>query len=185
MSTAARKTILPACLALAFLQGRPSPACAEERGRTDGPEGEEIGKGGYEPAGDGHLFLGLQWGAALSDDDDDRGAPLFIGGAAQYWLDDWLQLEAGADYVWRTKSTNVLVGPKFRATFEPLSLCLGLEAGAIFISGDGARFLLSPTAGADLLLGRHLLVGLYYAFDAAIGADQLTHRIFLALGIRL
>ena len=63
-------------------------ASAQEGGRTDGAEGSEQGKGGYEkPSGSGRVSLTLNWGASLPVGllaplvgNGFTGAPLYLGG---------------------------------------------------------------------------------------------------------
>src|SRR3712207_202677 len=78
--------------ALALLAAVPLPALAQERGRTDGPEGSEYGKGGYERSrGGGRFSLEFNWGAAVNQEppplDAPDGPPLFVGATASLWGD--------------------------------------------------------------------------------------------------
>lgn len=172
----------------------PLSAAAQERGRTDGPEGSEYGKGGYESPSERRHSLELQWGAAVNQRSSPagapRGPPLFLGLNASFWGDDWYQLDFNGAYVLDGGRLDLLVGPRFRTYGYPLSFHVGLKAGAIFIPEVGLRFGLSPQAGADLLLGRReeILLGLAYALDipqpARADGGSNTHRLFMSLGYR-
>lgn len=180
--------------AVALLAAMPLPALAQEEGRTDGPEGSEYGKGGYRDPGGGHFSLEFNWGAAVNQKPPPEGAPegppLFLGLTASLWGDDWYQLDFSGAYVLDGSRLDLLVGPRVRTYGYPLSLHLGLKAGAIVIPEVGLRFGLSPQIGADLLLGDHdnIILGLAYAPDiplpVEIEGDSVTHRLFMSLGYR-
>lgn len=158
-------------------------AGAQERGRTDGPEGSEFGKGGYADPGGGRFSLELNWGAAVQD--RAPGTPLFAGLTASFWGDDWFLIDVSGAYLAPTGTTLLLVGPRFRTAFYPVSGSLGLKAGAMFIPDFGVRFALSPHVGADVLLGDRVLLGLGYAIDIPVFTEAfLAHRIFMNVGYR-
>jgi hypothetical protein len=169
-------------LMVAVLAG-PAAALAQERGRTDGPEGSEYGKGGYSRAGGGNFSLGLDWGAAL-EGGPASGPPLFVGVTAGYWGDEWFVLEASGAYLLNSERVNLLVGPRFRTAFWPVSFSVGLKAGAITSPAQGLRFGLSPELGFDTVVGDHVLLGLGYALDLPLGGLGAAHRIFMKIGYR-
>jgi hypothetical protein len=180
--------------AVVLLAAVPLPALAQERGRTDGPEGSEYGKGGYSRPSGGQFSLEFNWGAAVNQEAPPRdapdGPPLFLGVTASFWADDWFLLDFSSSYVLDGGRLNLLVGPRFRTFGYPLSLHVGLRAGAIVIPEVGLRFGLSPQVGADLLLGSrdNIIMGLSYAPDiplpVEIDGGGITHRLFLSLGYR-
>ncbi|MDY7228578.1 hypothetical protein [Hyalangium rubrum] len=181
--------------AVALLAAMPVSALAQERGRTDGPEGSEYGKGGYEDLNGGRFSLEFNWGAAVNQEPPPPGAPdgppLFLGLTASLWGDDWYQLDFSGAYVMDGGRLDLLVGPRFRTYGYPLSLSLGLKAGAIIIPEVGLRFGLSPQIGADLLIGDRddIILGLAYAPDIPLpveinGSNNVTHRLFMSLGYR-
>lgn len=181
--------------AVVLLAAMPLPALAQERGRTDGPEGSEYGKGGYSSARGGQrLSLELDWGAAVHQEapplDAPDGPPLFVGVTASFWADDWFLLDFSGAYIPDGGRVNVLVGPRFRTWGYPLSLHAGLKVGAIVIPEVGLRFGLSPQVGADLLMGHreNIILGLTYALDipqpVEIDGGGITHRLFMSLGYR-
>ena len=180
--------------AVALLALGPLSVGAQERGRTDGPEGSEYGKGGYQDLNGGQFSLEFNWGAAVNQGTSPAGAPegppLFLGATASFWGDDWYQLDLSGAYVLDGGRLNLLVGPRFRTYGYPLSLHAGLKAGAIFIPEVGVRFGLSPQVGADLLIGNRddIILGLAYALDIPLPAwsdgRNNTHRVFMSLGYR-
>lgn len=180
--------------AAALLAAMPLPALAQERGRTDGPEGSEYGKGGYEDLHGGRFSLELNWGAAVNQEASPAGAPegppLFLGLTASFWGDDWYQLDVSGAYLMDGGRLDLLVGPRFRTYGYPLSLHVGFKAGAIFIPEVGVRFGMSPQVGADFLVGDrdNILLGLAYAMDIPQPLDSdggnLAHRVFLSFGYR-
>jgi hypothetical protein len=172
----------------------PWVASAQERGRTDGPEGSEYGKGDYQGLNEHRFSLELNWGAAVNGESPPAGAPegppLFLGLTASFWGDDWYQLDFTGAYVLDGGRVDLLVGPRFRTYGYPLSLHAGLKAGAIFIPEVGVRFGLSPQVGADLLVGNRddIILGLAYALDIPLPAradgGSNTHRVFMNVGYR-
>lgn len=162
-------------------------ANAQSRGRTDGPEGSEYGKGGYQRLGGAQQFsIAFDWGAAIeSDTRRYDGTPLFFGLTASYWMTDWFLLDASGNYLLSSKKFNLLVGPRFRTVTYPVSFVVGLKAGPIFFNNNTVRFGISPVAGFDLLLERHVLLGINYAPDIPLGDDGgVSHRIFMTIGYR-
>ena len=175
--------------ALVAVMVAPLSAHAQPRGRTDGPEGSEYGKGGYSRARDSHFSLELNWGAAfaarLSEAETLSGPPLFIGATASLWGDDWYQFDLSGAYVMQSGQVNFLVGPRFRTAGFPVSLNAGLKAGAFLVPDEGLRFGLSPQAGVDLLLANERVVlGLGYALDIPIATRGITNRLFMNVGYR-
>lgn len=171
---------------LAVLVG--SWALAQERGRTDGPEGSEYGKGGYSRASSGRFSFQLNFGAALGENNYLSGVgrvPLMAGLTATFWGDEWIVVDLDGIYNFQQSRIHALIGPRFRTGFWPVSLWAGLKAGPTITAGEGVRFSLTPTVGADMMVGDHLLAGLGYAFDIQFGASAYsTHRIFMSVGYR-
>jgi hypothetical protein len=161
-------------------------------GRTDGPEGSEVGHGGYSrPSNYGSFSAQLDWGAAILDNGATYGAPIQIGGTLSFWQDDWFLLDLSGEYLDRGKRFDLLVGPRFRTPFWPVAFSLGFKAGPTWLfdpAGNASavvRFAVSPQIGADLMLYHGLIAGLTYALDIPISDTNLmAHRVFLNLGYR-
>jgi hypothetical protein len=167
-----------------------TPAFGQGRGRTDGPEGSEYGKGGYERIGglSGRLSLQVDWGGAVEGETTNRyptnGSPLFLGGTVTYWNTDWFLVDLSGAYIFTSQKGEVLVGPRFRLPYYPVGLSVGIKAGPIFIPNLGTRFGISPIVGVDLSLIDHLVLGLNYAPDIAVGSGGVTHRFYMSVGYR-
>ena len=71
-----------------------------------------------------------------------------------------------------------------RSGFYPMSVSLGLQAGALLLPGAAPRPVLTPRLGADLRLGPHALVGMGYALDLRLDTFEVVHRVYLDLGWR-
>lgn len=166
----------------------PLSAHAQGRGRTDGPEGSEYGKGGYSRVSESRFSLELNWGAAFAAELSrmDRGRPpLFVGATASFWGADWYQFDISGAYVLQNEQLNVLVGPRFRTYGFPLSLNAGLKAGAFIVPDEGFRFGISPQVGVDMLLAsERVVLGLGYALDIPFAEHGITNRVFMNIGYR-
>ena len=166
------------------------PAFAQDRGRTDGPEGSEVGKGGYTRAsgGGGAFSLQLDGGGAFTVKGGQFSPPLFVGATATYWGTDYYRLDLSGAYVPGKDSFHVweaLVGPSFRAMMYPLGFSLGLQAGAFIPSQGDTRFILSPRVGMDFLVESHLQAGLNANYDITLGDIDLSIvRVYLSVGYR-
>ena len=179
--------------ALALAMSLAGAAQAQERGRTDGPEGSEYGKGGYERAplnsgGQGNFSIALDWGADVLDVGVSDGTPMVIGGTLTWWQDDWFLLDFSGAYLGNGKRTDLLVGPRFRTPFWPVSFSVGLKAGAMFLPQNTVRFGIAPQVGFDIVFNDRIPLGLNYAVDIPIGdnngVDLIAHRIFMSVGYR-
>jgi hypothetical protein len=184
-----RLTRLWGSAALAVAVVAPLSARAQARGRTDGPEGSEYGKGGYSRASGSGFSLELNWGAAfLARESEARsvsGPPLFIGGTASFGGADWFQLDVSGAYLLQNGQVSALVGPRFRTYGYPVSFHAGLKAGAFLVPDVGLRFGMSPQAGVDVrLANERVVLGLGYALDIPIAERGLTNRLFMNVGYR-
>jgi len=133
-------------------------------------------------AGATSYSFSLQLGAIATP--DSPHVPFFVGGAADLWLEAWLQLELSAAYMFDTQRSQVLAGPRLRSTVGPVEVTAALEAGAVFFKGGVTRFGLSPTGGGELTIGEHTSVGLHYAIDIPMPDGPISQRFYLALGWR-
>jgi hypothetical protein len=177
-------------LALAFFAISGSAFAQESGGRTDGPEGSEIGKGGYTRLGGDHkVSLTLDWGGVFLSDGGTGNTPFMLGGTLSWAADDWVSFDFSGEYLFDLKGFEPLVGPRFRAPFYPVAFNVGVKAGALVYTPSGgldskAYFVLSPQAGLELTMIERIAFGLNYALDIPIGADELINRIYLSVGYK-
>ena len=98
---------------------------------------------------------------------------------------EWFLLDASANYLLSSKKFDVLLGPRFRTVTYPLSFVVGLKLGPIFFNDNSVRLGVSPQAGLDVMVERHLLLGLSYAPDIPLSSDGgISHRILMSVGYR-
>ena len=165
-----------------------TPALAQDRGRTDGAENSEFGKGGYSKPLSGKFSLALDFGAALIDRAPLTGAPmgppLYVGGTFSYWMTDWFLLDLHGAYAFNSGRFHGLIGPRFRTAWWPISASIGLRPGIITDPFTGVRFGLSPVASVDMIFERHLIAGLQGSIDIPLGGNGVSYRIGLNLGWR-
>ncbi|MBX7098366.1 MAG: hypothetical protein K1X89_11685 [Myxococcaceae bacterium] len=160
-------------------------AFAQDRGRTDGPENSEWGKGGYDKPLSGSFSLAFDFGGAINNTPlGGSGAPLYMGGTASYWMTDWFLMDLHGSYAFNSQRFHGLLGPRFRTATWPVSGSLGLRAGIITDPLAGVRFGLSPIAAVDMMFNRHLIAGLEGAIDIPIAGNGVTYRIGLNIGWR-
>ncbi len=165
--------------------GSSATVFAQSRGRTDGPEGSEYGKGGYRRLGGEEFSLAVEWGAAIESDSGYSGTPMFVGGTMSYWGTEWFLIDLSGNYLFSSKKVDILLGPRFRTATWPVSFNVGFKAGPIFLPDNRVRFGIAPQAGFDLLLERHLILGISYAPDIPLGdGGGVSHRIFMTIGYR-
>ena len=77
-------------------------ALAQDRGTTQGPEGSEIGKGGYVsgPGGLGGFSLTADGGGAITIKGGQFSPPLFAGLTASFWNADFYRIDlSGMSYL--------------------------------------------------------------------------------------
>jgi hypothetical protein len=165
--------------------GSSASGFAQSRGRTDGPEGSEYGKGGYSSLGSGYFSLAVDWGTSIESDSNYSGTRMFVGGTLSYWGTDWFLVDLSGAYLFSSKKYDVLLGPRFRTATWPVSFNVGFKAGAIVLPDNQVRFGIAPQAGFDLLVERHLILGISYAPDIPLGdGGGVAHRIFMTIGYR-
>lgn len=157
---------------------------------TQGPEGSEIGCGGYERQGGNHpVSLTLDWGAAILSDGNANNTPFVLGGTFSYFADDWVALDLSGEYLFDVSGFEGLIGPRFRAPFYAVAFDAGIKAGGLVWKPDGlrsseGRFVISPQVGMEFTMFDRIPLGLTYALDIPIGADQVINRIFLNVGYK-
>src|SRR6476619_921154 len=101
-------------LAVCSLAATSAMAQGSTGGRTDGPEGSEIGHGGYTSASGDKFSLALNWGASVQESQPltPTQAPLFVGITASWWSDQIWLLDLSAQYLFNNQRVNIFVGPR-------------------------------------------------------------------------
>jgi hypothetical protein len=183
-----------AIVSLASLLAAPV-ALAQDRGTTTGPEGSEIGKGGYEPGpgGSGSFSLQVDGGGAFPIEGS-FDTPLFVGGTMTYWIGEFYRLDFSGAYIPQAREgrdgedrqiVQALVGPSFRAFTFPVAISLGVQAGASVPDEGDVHFLISPRVALDFLVDSPLLLGLAANYDWAVDDnDRSIVRAYLSVGLR-
>jgi hypothetical protein len=160
---------------------------AQTPGRTDGPEGSEVGKGGYVPAPGGKSAFSLQidFGGLARTDGSTPTPPLFLGLTGTYWAEEFYRLDLSGQYLWGVRRWQALFGPSFRTVTWPVSFSIGLQVGAMFPEVGSVYFLISPRMGVDLIVESHFQLGLGVAYDMAMWEPALfTFRGYIDIGWR-
>ena len=162
-------------------------ALAQDRGRTDGPEGSEIGKGGYTsgPGGLGGFSLTLDGGGAITIKGGQFSPPLYAGLTASFWDADFYRIDLSGFYVPDPKLWGVLLGPSFHTTTWPIAFSAGFQAG-LHIPHEGAvNFIISPRVGMDWITTSHFQLGVFANFDINLANfDFSIIRVGLSIGWR-
>jgi hypothetical protein len=176
----------PVRLALLVAASLATPALAQDLG-TQGPEGSEVGKGGYtSPSGSRRFSATFHWGASFQESSPlsgTPGAPIFVGLSGSWWSTDWFVLDATFNYLLNSSRIEGLVGPRFRTSTWPVSGGLGVQAGLINTPGIGPRFGIVPSGTVDFTIDHRVVLGLSYFLDLAFGAP-VGHRIGMNIGYR-
>ena len=181
MRNAARSLVV--CLALF---GASNPV-AQERGRTDGPEGSEIGKGGYTsgPGGLGGFSVTLDGGGAITIKGSQFSPPLYAGLTASFWDADFYRIDLSGFYVPDPKLWGVLLGPSFHTTTWPIAFSAGFQAGLHIPHSGSVNFIISPRVGMDWITTSHFQLGVFANFDINLADfDRSIVRVGLSVGWR-
>ena len=160
---------------------------AQARGRTDGPEGSEIGKGGYEsgPGGLGGFSLTLDGGGAIAIKGSQFSPPLFAGLTASFWDADFYRIDLSGFYVPDPKLWGVLLGPSFHTTTWPVAFSIGFQGGLHIPHQGSVDFVLSPRIGMDWITQSHFQLGVFANWDLNLANYDLSIvRVGLSLGWR-
>ena len=164
-----------------------STAFAQGRGRTDGPEGSEIGKGGYVsgPGGLGGFSLTADGGGALTIKGDQFSPPLFFGLTASYWNQEFYRIDLSGFYVPDPKLWGALLGPSFHTTTWPVAFSIGFQAGLHIPNAGAVNFIISPRVGMDWITESHFQLGINANWDLNLANYDLSIvRVGLSIGYR-
>jgi hypothetical protein len=170
--------------AAALLWATVALADADESGKKEAPAPRRVIR---DHPLEGKFSLAIDWGASFATNAPVAlvaGAPLYLGGTLSFWVSDWFLLDLDVSHAFNNQRTALLSGPRFRTLTLPLSASIGLRAGVIFEPHVPARFGLSPIAAVDMLLVRHVLLGLEGCVDVPVGGNGVSVRVGLKVGWR-
>ena len=160
------------------------PAAAQ---RTDGPEGSEIGYGGYPWQQRGQLFVEGMFGAAVVDSEPEgldksiSQTDLVSGVSVGYLVEDWLGFQVGYGYIGGDQKTSLYsAGVRNLLNYEPINAYLSLDAELYSPAGGGSSFGIAPGVGAQVQLSERLGVGLRFQHDFIFADDNISINRFSA-----
>lgn len=176
--------IAVACLALTSLA---ATAAEPTPGRTDGPVGSEVGRGGYPHYGTpGSIFVEPFFGAAAVDIEPQAGGntsqtDLIFGANVGYYMQEWLAVQAGFGYIGGDQKTGLYsVGIRNVLQNEPFNWYMRLDAELYSPDGGDTRFGIVPGVGAEVVVSDKLRVGLQYQHDFIFSDDNISINRFTA-----
>jgi len=164
-----------------------STAFAQERGTTQGPEGSEIGKGGYTsgPGGLGGFSITADGGGAITIKGGQFSPPLFAGLTASFWDADFYRIDLSGFYIPDPKIWGALLGPSFHTTTWPIAFSAGFQAGLHIPNAGSVNFIISPRVGMDWITESHFQLGVFANFDINLADfDRSIVRVGLSIGWR-
>jgi len=158
-------------------------------GRTDGPEGSEIGQGGYAwYRTPGQYYVEGLLGAATVDIEPENEAlpktdttDMLAGLTVGYMTEDWLSFQVGFARILADDPTDLFsAGIRNSMNLEPFNYYFSLDAGLYSPSEGDTRFALTPGVGAEAVLSDHLHVGLQFQRDFVFADDTIAISRFTA-----
>lgn len=157
-----------------------------EPGRTDGPEGSEYGKGGYQRhhTGGGYYLDGYFGSASVDWEGLRAQSDLIAGFDAGYMVEDWLAFQVGYGYITDQKIGLYSLGMRSSYDAEPFNYYFTLGAEVFSPDQGDSQFGLVPGVGAEMMLNDRLRVGLGYQHDfifadREVGIDRFTAKVVL------
>ena len=180
-----RMTILSA---LVLMTASATMAAEPEPGRTDGPEGSEYGKGGYQNwRTSGRFFVEGTFGAATFDFEsedgtvDESSTDLASGLNLGYMLDNNIGLQLGFSHIASDPSANLYsIGMRNSLGLEPFNYFFMLDAELYSPDGGSSKFGIAPGVGAEMVLNDKLQVGLRFQHDFIFADDAISINRFTA-----
>ena len=155
--------------------------------RTDGPEGSEIGHGGYPWQERGQFYVEGMFGAAAVDiepqggGDDSSQTDLLTGVSVGYLMDDWLAFQVGYGYIGGDQKTNLYTaGIRNHFDAEPFNYYFSLDAELYSPDVGDSKFGIAPGVGAEVVLSERLRAGLRYQHDFIFSNDNISINRFSA-----
>ncbi len=157
-------------------------------GRTDGPEGSEVGRGGYPHYGTpGSLFIEPLFGAAAVDiefqgpGDDSSQTDLIYGANVGYYMEEWLAVQIGYGYIaGNQKASLYSAGIRNVLRNEPFNWFMSLDAELYSPDAGDSHFGIAPGVGAEIVISEKLRAGLQYQHDFIFADDTISINRFTA-----
>ena len=158
-----------------------------EPGRTDGPEGSEIGQGGYPwYRTPGQFYVEGVMGAATVDIEwedgslEDTDTTDMLGGVVLgYMTEDWLAFQVGYSRIMADEAIDLYtIGLRNSVDMEPFNYYFTLDAGLFSPSGGDTHFMVSPGVGAEAVLTEWLRLGLSFQRDFVFSDDTIAMSRF-------
>jgi opacity protein-like surface antigen len=156
-------------------------------GRTDGPEGSEVGRGGYAHFGTpGSIYIESFFGAAVDIElegsgDESSMTDLVYGANVGYMMEEWLSVQIGYGYIGGDQKSSIYsIGIRNVLRNEPVNWYMGLDAELYAPDVGDSRFGIAPTAGAEVVISEKLRIGLQYQHDFIFSDDTISINRFTA-----
>lgn len=163
-----------------------SQAAEPSPGRTDGPEGSEVGRGGYPHYGTpGSLFIEPFFGAANVDiegtGDESSQTDLIYGANVGYFMEEWLGVHAGYGYIAGDQKASIYsAGIRNILRNEPFNWFMGLDTELYSPDEGNSHFGIAPGVGAEVVLSDRFRAGLQYQHDFIFSDDTISINRFTA-----
>lgn len=162
-----------------------APLDAGEPGRTDGPEGSEVGFGGYPFGGpEGRFYINPAFGSGIFDRNADGSrSGLLYSLNLGYERDGWLAFEGGYAYLSDRELSIYSLGSRFDYNADPFVYYITTQAGLYQPAEGQSNFGLAPGAGIDIILSDRIRIGLNYKRDFIFTDESTTNidRLFAGL----
>ena len=180
MKTASFTLIFAICGTLICL-----PLEAGESGRTDGPEGSELGRGGYPFGGpEGRFYISPAFGSGIFDRNDDSRSGLLYSLNLGYERDGWLAIEGGYAYLSDRRLSIYSLGSRLDYNADPFVYYFSTQAGLYKPEDGESNFGLAPGAGIDIILNDRIRLGLNYKRDFIFSDGNTTEIDRLYAGLK-
>jgi len=171
---------------ISLMIGSAAMAAEPEPGRTDGPEGSELGKGDYRSwRTPGQFFVEGTFGAAAVDfEAEDRSlniseTDLVSGLNVGYLLDDHIGLHLAFSHISSDQAAKLYgIGIRNSLGLEPFNYFFTLDAELYSPDGGSSRFGIAPGVGAEMVLNDRLVVGLRFQHDFIFDDDTISINRF-------
>ena len=163
-------------------------AAEPEPGRTDGPEGSEIGTGGYTSYRTlGQFYAEGFFGSAAIDiekagsDESISNTDLLAGINLGYMVEDWLAVQVGYGQIDADQKIGLYsIGMRNSVNTEPFSYFFSFDAEIFSPDVGDSHFGLVPGVGADLVLHENVQLGVRAQRDFIFSDDNITVTRFAA-----